>query len=614
MRMLLSVSVVILFCISAIMPANANSLGSGPIYKFSTKKLSEKTPLVWTGKYNTTFGEIRVSQIGSVASGDYAKVGKLQGSISPDGNIWRGIFYRYDGKWGVFEFKRTARGFKGNWEFSRPPSLVNLRKWDGTFQGRKVSIRNSIIEPENILRNIYPQPREELAEYLSFKYHHQSPPPVPAPKISALKQGNWYGGYDTVGEGPSITIDVDHLSGSLLVDASLGLYSVKGNGCPTNFHRALCDELNRATAKPGSSAGVQAQILGAMTEKNELFIAFGLPGDSSNRLLALQYSGTRSNPDYLARIYHETRGIEFEGVMRARPHLCEQTHCQGGRLEALDQRGTNALGVLTNLNRFLSNFNPEHDRRAQSHRRNQSASPDQIKPEPEKPVFNVADRINGEWELINEQGNNLGRITINAIGRNIKGSGQLEDTLIFARKVEVSLEELILTDEAIRFEMTYFAGESGEQHSKILLLTLPEFIDAPMKGTLQSSQSFELVTLQKITKSKTGDFEEPEENDLPGIGVTGPAYTLINVPTGKNLKLRSGPGKNFDKAGTLAWDTKDILVMRCTPEIDTPRFEEANQSAKRRLLQSSWCQVQHGAQSTYVEGYVSGKYLNPQYN
>ena len=595
--------------------AYANTSATGPIYKFDGGMLNAKTPIVWSGKFQTTFGEIRVSQIGSMASGDYAKVGKLQGSVSPDGNTWRGIFYRYDGRWGVFEFKRTARGFTGRWEFDRPPFAVKSKKWNGTFRGKTVSIRNSIIEPENVRRNIYPTPKGEIAEYLSFRYHRQKPPvPKPGPRVSTLKQGQWYGGYDTVGAGPSINLEVDHLSGTLLVDASISFYSVAGNGCPENFHRKLCRDLNRATANSGNGAGGQAQILGEMAERDELFIAFGLPGDPANRLLALRYSGTRSNPNYLARIYHETRGLEYEGIMKGRPHLCEQTRCQGGRLDALDKKGTNALGVLSNLSRYLANFDRNRDERASSHRRVGPTPRPPKPPKPQTPVYNMADRLHGTWELIDEAGRNLGRVNINAIGRSITGSGRLEENLLYGREVEVALEEVSLTDEAIRFELTYFAGESGEQNSTVLLLTLPKRIGGSMKGSLRSSQRFELITMNPVDQSSNSDFDEPEEYDLPGVGVTGPSYGLINVPNGKNLKLRSGPGKNYNRIGNLSWNASDVLVMQCAPEIDSLRFEQSNQAGKRRLLQGSWCQVQHGQGTAYVEGYIPGKYLNPRTN
>lgn len=612
-------------------PSFHNIVSKYPIYKYSKSVLTERVSGTWEGVYESTFGELSVIQEGSAAYGDYATLGHLQGRISPDGNVWRGIFFRFDGKWGVFEFTRTEKsGFNGQWDFNRPPALQNSKTWNAIYKGTLIGGNNPVfLDNPPIERSLFPNslktgPKGEIAEFLSFKYYFQAPPkPSPQPlenpniQVNSPVQGNWYGGYDSLGDGPSISLEVDHLRGTTLLNVAMNLYSTGGNGCPRHFHLEFCSELNALTINSTNGTGDQAEILGALADGDEMFVAFGLTSNSALRMLTIAPSGTRTNPNYIARIYNQFRGLDAEFPMKQRPHLCDQTRCLGGRLEALDRKGTGALGMLANVTRFVSNFNRNLDRRADSHNSNYINTTPAPTPYnnsvPQQQRASIPDRIHGTWQVTDEGGNILGIVNINAEGSRIKGSGRLQENLLYGREVEVGLDEVTLTDEAVRFDLTYFSGESGEQNTQTLLLTLPENIGNTMRGTLQTTQYFELVTFNPVS-SQAFIPSEPEEYDLPGIGVTGPSYSIINVPEGKSLKLRTQPSQNSTKTANLMWNANQVIVQRCIPEVDTIAFEEATHEGKRKLLERTWCEVGHGVGADYIQGFMPGKYLNPNTN
>lgn len=142
------------------------------------------------------------------------------------------------------------------------------------------------------------------------------------------------------------------------------------------------------------------------------------------------------------------------------------------------------------------------------------------------------------------------------------------------------------------------------------LATDPDGHAGPL-GALAFLRAYPLLSLNR--EAEGGDEESWEEEmfDLPGIGVYGPSYRLRNVPAGQRLAVRAAPQRGAATVGSLSRDAADILVLDCTPEIDSLAFEEADAAGKLRLLERAWCQVSHGVDATLIEGWVVGGYLDP---
>lgn len=99
--------------------------------------------------------------------------------------------------------------------------------------------------------------------------------------------------------------------------------------------------------------------------------------------------------------------------------------------------------------------------------------------------------------------------------------------------------------------------------------------------------------------------DEPYEDDLPGVGVSGPAYRLIGVPAGKRLAVRGVGDRDAASVGSLPAGTTEILVLGCEPYMEAYQYEELSDAGKRQVLDSSWCEIRHED----VTGFVPGRYL-----
>lgn len=117
------------------------------------------------------------------------------------------------------------------------------------------------------------------------------------------------------------------------------------------------------------------------------------------------------------------------------------------------------------------------------------------------------------------------------------------------------------------------------------------------------------------SNSSEADFEpveDMESGDMPGIGVTGPAYQLRNVPEGRLLSLRSEPARGSDKTGAIPSDADYITLSGCTPDVDNLTFEQADIDARLDLLSRSWCLINYVDNNGQAhDGYVPGAYLQP---
>lgn len=164
--------------------------------------------------------------------------------------------------------------------------------------------------------------------------------------------------------------------------------------------------------------------------------------------------------------------------------------------------------------------------------------------------------------------------------------------------------------EGFRLDIDLYTAR-GDQRGGVLLLD-SSMAGGQLEGTLATDDTVLLVRL--VRDNATGGvpiccdtFNDQDMADLPGIGVYGPTYKLRNVPEGQRLTVRDAPSRTAEIAGSLSRDAVDILVLGCSPDIDSLTFEPADLPARLRLLNTSWWVIRHDS----VSGHVAGIYLQP---
>lgn len=83
---------------------------------------------VWNGKWNTTFGEINLEQIGTKIKGKYSNLGDIDADFDKGTKKLKGTFTN-KGKKGYFEFSFEGNTFSGKWGWT---SALTGGNWDGT--------------------------------------------------------------------------------------------------------------------------------------------------------------------------------------------------------------------------------------------------------------------------------------------------------------------------------------------------------------------------------------------------------------------------------------------------------------------------------------------------
>ena len=92
---------------------------------------------VWNGKWNTTFGEINLEQIGTKVKGKYSNLGDIDADFDKVTKKLKGTFTN-KGKKGYFEFSFEGNSFKGKWGW-------NTSMAEGIWNGTKVVNTNKVI-------------------------------------------------------------------------------------------------------------------------------------------------------------------------------------------------------------------------------------------------------------------------------------------------------------------------------------------------------------------------------------------------------------------------------------------------------------------------------------
>ncbi|MGB3471863.1 MAG: hypothetical protein WBA51_13660 [Erythrobacter sp.] len=90
---------------------------------------------IWTGTFDTNYGELRLIQQGRRVFGEYAKRGYFEGCTHAGGAIMRGTFQYYSprSKHGFIEFRTDGDGFEGTWTWTKsgvPASSAKIN-WRG---------------------------------------------------------------------------------------------------------------------------------------------------------------------------------------------------------------------------------------------------------------------------------------------------------------------------------------------------------------------------------------------------------------------------------------------------------------------------------------------------
>ncbi|WP_084420186.1 lipase family protein [Henriciella litoralis] len=94
---------------------------------------------IWTGTWNTTYGQLRLIEDGTTVYGDYANVGVIKAKIArPCDRTLRGVFVRKDGGKGFIEFWQSEGddiNGRWNWLANGLPDVWLKRgvAWEGTF-------------------------------------------------------------------------------------------------------------------------------------------------------------------------------------------------------------------------------------------------------------------------------------------------------------------------------------------------------------------------------------------------------------------------------------------------------------------------------------------------
>lgn len=138
-------------------------------------------------------------------------------------------------------------------------------------------------------------------------------------------------------------------------------------------------------------------------------------------------------------------------------------------------------------------------------------------------------------------------------------------------------------------------------------IKLADVASGGMDAVLHGPGFRETVRLKRSVDgpSSPGGEDEPFEDDLPGVGVSGPAYRLIGVPAGKRLSARTTGKRDAASVGSLPANASEILVFGCEPYMEAFQYEELSDEGKRRVLDASWCEIRH----ENVVGFIPGRHL-----
>ncbi|RAR50449.1 hypothetical protein [Flavobacterium lacus] len=99
--------------------------------KTAGKEVIKNVTNVWSGKWNTTDGNLILQQVGNKVTGTYKGIGTVNATYTPQTRKLKGTFYNNNTKkTGHFEFNFEGNSFKGKWGW-------NTSMTDGVWNGDK---------------------------------------------------------------------------------------------------------------------------------------------------------------------------------------------------------------------------------------------------------------------------------------------------------------------------------------------------------------------------------------------------------------------------------------------------------------------------------------------
>lgn len=455
------------------------------------------------------------------------------------------------------------------------------------------------------------------------------------PVMAQRPFGPWYGGYsiNTGSKGLDLTLNLDQLKGGRAGLADLSIFALKSKlHCPRSAHPAFCDEMARRAAKSDWRSAFKINVVGVRYTKKRAVIAFRFADERASRLLILDRTASSAS-GYRARIIHYTRGLDMVGRASETKHICQQAMCGPDRLKDLIERPQVMLGVLADKGFGRAYPMKKDERKSAWARRSSRGSARDSGPSRQPDQTGAAASslfgLTGLWHLQTQNGKALGKLRFNSqASGNVLGSGLLAAKWGGMQR-DVAISLVRQGPSALDLSLGYAGQARGKPR---LLLSLPNGSNDQLGGTLIQGRRWQLVRLSADRrsgatsgnggqsmpparpiappiKSDPADFtsEEPIEGDMPGSGVTGPAYRMRNVPQGRRLALRSAPDRSAASVGTIAWNASEILVLGCEPAINPVAFDRADLATKRRFLSRGWCEIDHEGK----RGHVIGTYLDP---
>ena len=567
----------------------------------------------WEGNWDSSYGQLRLVTSGDRVFGDYADIGTIEGRVGPDGRTLRGVFLYRDGRWGSFEWLRSGDRFAGTWRWNASGvTRAGDQKWSGT----RTSARTSPLRYADVEAIAYPLGDVNFQEggFTAFLDHRDAGGARPARNDPRDELGVWYGRHElsNLDGAFEIAAEIIQLRNDDTGFVDLSMYARPDAGCPDAMHARFCRELRAAADGRGF---VPAEVTGARRVrqidglgKDDFLIAFRLPGDGRDRLLALREEATYRS----ASIHHPQRGFDYSGFAQRSAHSCEISACANDVFAGLERDSSRYLGALNGV-AWTRALREMPDRIAQSHGSRPSPAP--------RPVANGGSGdwrplMGDPWTIFEETDEPLGTVSFEPRANGLFASGQMLGFFETGRPQEAEFRLAAQTDQAVAFDVTIYAGESGERRTGRLMVELPSHASGDPRGTLVVDDEIFLVYLAPQRRGGGGgpvaredDLIDPREPlpEYPVIGIYKYDYVLRDVPAGRELALRYQPSRDSGQVGQIASGTGPFQLHTCRPEIESYRFEEASPSEQLRLLSSGWCE----ALTPNGRGWIPGRYLQP---
>ncbi|MGR3491986.1 MAG: hypothetical protein ACU0DW_07985 [Shimia sp.] len=543
----------------------------------------------WTGNWASSYGQLRLVQEGTRIYGDYQDLGTIEGLIDGTGRTFRGVFLYNDGRWGPVTWQRDGETLSGRWNWSTDGLPVDPnRRWTATRESRiPAPLRYASAERRGLPDQDVNYLEGPVSGWIAALQ------PSPDPSNLGVRDGlsPWYAGFEMRNTGRDIEIfaDVIHYAGQDTAAVDIQMYAPRNAQCPEAFHPQFCADLILAASGRGfvQMQAEAVRLLATPAGQTSLFAAFRLPGAREQHILTI----AEPRAEAQMSIIHPERGYDISSPAQMRPHFCEAAQCQNAVF----------ADVRDNPGQYRGDVSAQTFRDGLDHANRMASRRNGGRPEPAPGPGPTPSALT--FAILDETSENLGSISFTRAGRGVSADGVLRGFFTGRDDHETVFRLISETAGALRFELTTYAGESGEQMSGSLLISDPFGNGAVPRGTLIVGGEVFLVDLvAAIPGLDPSDFGE-----TPVIGIYATNYRLRDVPAGQAVRLRAGPSRAEPVTGTLPGATAALSMLQCAPDISAQAFSTATENGKLSMLSRGWCQVTTGQ----LAGWVPGRLLEP---